>query len=1254
MLTNDWHIKVKRTFRYFRLKLVRKITSFKRGVIFTSLFYLLVFGLLFFVFENLFYSTSVFQVNQEEFYKTLQEKETYAEETISRIKEVLGNEDITALYQMKDLYEESERREVSFHIYQGDQLEFWTSNDVALRGVSDFNFASEFYYVTDNAHVVVLQSFFREYRCVALIKIKDNIFPRKNSLNNHYAKAFQLPGSVIISAEKGIEDDVLSFSSKEGDYLFSLSNTMIHKENTVYLVAAVVCWLLVICSFLFILNAFLKYVEKWHPARYKHAMICAFFAWFLVIFLHAYFRYPTLWFENDFISTLSYHSAFAPTISHLFAYAMFLYGLLFLYRNRIPNKVINPDTMPPLYVKMMILILKTISFLLLIYVFEIIKDMVYHSNMNVAVSFIQELRVETFLLLLLELIGAYFYYWFISRVKKFYQDKRNTRTIIYIHLILTVACVCFYAFFGSWLEVVLFLLVSCMILFIDLYETYYPISGFLYSAPISFIFINLIVGLSYHYSTLKMESQYKQMANQISVDNCVYQDEIAESILKDKNLFLITDSRLIRWVRLNSSETEDLVETYLWDAYFKIFEDKYDFEVQICSPSDSLYLRKPNFEKAVYADFNSIAPMMRQLDVTRFYANQNEKLAISYLGYVQMDSISVYLKFYRKTTYDRVSLLEQSIRQTKVFENLSKAKYLNGELSYSDGEFHYPIFMSWLNPEENDSEDYKIFLNYYTHYVHVFDSGKSVAVVSVPERKSYIYVILTTYLFAAYVLTAIVYFSLREIRKNLMKKSKSLLTRMQLLFVIPIISAFMVLAVATFPFFMDQYEKSQFSEIKENAIAVQQNVQAVVGLSDNLSDQRMTLFSKIKELSNLFQLDVVLYDVNGRLQASSRPLVMYADKRQSHLVYPVIKFQTLPELFRKETVRSIDCYSHYVKAYNLQNKCVGYIRLMSHKAYYQVQNEIFNILVVVVDIYMFISIISIFIIWLLNKRTTKPLVLLSERFTQVRLTGENSLIDYQENDEIGDLVKQYNKMVLELQDSADRLARSEREFAWREMARRIAHEIKNPLTPMKLSVQQCMRKRVLDPDNFDEYFQKTSKILIDQIDNLSNIASEFSSFAKASEARYTAVDIVDKLQSTVELFANNSEDVSFHLNLNGYEHEFIWMDDKQLLQIFNNLFRNAIQSIPSNREGRVDVTFYEKDDSAFVEITDNGCGISPENRGKMFQPNFTTKTSGMGLGLAIVKNILLSSGGDIWFDSELNKGTTFFVKIPIYQAKDIE
>ena len=256
---------------------------------------------------------------------------------------------------------------------------------------------------------------------------------------------------------------------------------------------------------------------------------------------------------------------------------------------------------------------------------------------------------------------------------------------------------------------------------------------------------------------------------------------------------------------------------------------------------------------------------------------------------------------------------------------------------------------------------------------------------------------------------------------------------------------------------------------------------------------------------------------------------------------------------------------------------------------------------------------------------------------------------YLEFDEIGDLVEQYNKMVEQLMVSAENLARSEREFAWREMARRIAHEIKNPLTPMKLSVQQCQRKRVLDPDNFDNYFNKTCNILIDQIDNLSNIASEFSSFAKASESRGVKMDIVEKLESTVNLFASNSEEVSFLLNLNGYKHEYVLMDDKQILQVFNNLFRNAIQAIPDGRNGLVNVSLNVEEENVLIEIRDNGCGIPKENRAEMFRPNFTTKTSGMGLGLAIVKNILLAAKGDIWFESEENVGTSFFVRIPLYK-----
>ena len=146
--------------------------------------------------------------------------------------------------------------------------------------------------------------------------------------------------------------------------------------------------------------------------------------------------------------------------------------------------------------------------------------------------------------------------------------------------------------------------------------------------------------------------------------------------------------------------------------------------------------------------------------------------------------------------------------------------------------------------------------------------------------------------------------------------------------------------------------------------------------------------------------------------------------------------------------------------------------------------------------------------------------------------------------------------------------------------------------------------------------------------------------------------LIEKLESTVELFASNSEEVSFSLNLNGHKHEYILMDDKQILQVFNNLFRNAIQAIPDGRNGLVNVSLSLDGENVLIEIRDNGCGIPPENRTEMFRPNFTTKTSGMGLGLAIVKNILLAARGDIWFESEENVGTSFFVTIPLYKEED--
>ena len=263
----------------------------------------------------------------------------------------------------------------------------------------------------------------------------------------------------------------------------------------------------------------------------------------------------------------------------------------------------------------------------------------------------------------------------------------------------------------------------------------------------------------------------------------------------------------------------------------------------------------------------------------------------------------------------------------------------------------------------------------------------------------------------------------------------------------------------------------------------------------------------------------------------------------------------------------------------------------------------------------------------------------------MRFGHRNEKIDYQLNDEIGQLVAQYNRTIDELEKSAKLLAQSEREKAWKTMARQIAHEINNPLTPMKLTIQQLQRTKKIGSEGFDEYFEKSTLTLIEQIDNLSRIAGTFSNFARIPEAHFKKVDVAAKLYSVVQLFKHNNEQVQ--ISFEGESKDItVLADPEQLTQVFNNLLKNAIQSITSDKAGLIKVRIRKTDKEAVIEIEDNGMGIADEFIDKLFTPNFTTKSTGMGLGLTITKNIIEITGGTINFTTRKNEGTTFIISLP--------
>ncbi|HPT11724.1 MAG TPA: ATP-binding protein, partial [Bacteroidales bacterium] len=240
----------------------------------------------------------------------------------------------------------------------------------------------------------------------------------------------------------------------------------------------------------------------------------------------------------------------------------------------------------------------------------------------------------------------------------------------------------------------------------------------------------------------------------------------------------------------------------------------------------------------------------------------------------------------------------------------------------------------------------------------------------------------------------------------------------------------------------------------------------------------------------------------------------------------------------------------------------------------------------------------------------------------------------------------YNRMIDELDESAKKLARSERELAWREMARQIAHEIKNPLTPMKLNVQQLFKWWKDEVPDFKNRLETFTVNQIEYIDNLSSIATAFSNFARLPSADPVEMDLISQLKKTVELFSQ-TDGINIELRCGNLTRVMMMADKEHMNGIFSNLIKNAIQAIPVGRTGRIDITVSAVAGKALLVFKDNGQGIPEELKSKMFTPNFTTKSSGMGLGLSIVKRYVETAGGTVWYESKQGVGTSFFIELPV-------
>ena len=477
----------------------------------------------------------------------------------------------------------------------------------------------------------------------------------------------------------------------------------------------------------------------------------------------------------------------------------------------------------------------------------------------------------------------------------------------------------------------------------------------------------------------------------------------------------------------------------------------------------------------------------------------------------------------------------------------------------------------------------------------------------------------------------------------------SLRIRIFLSMIVLIIVASVLLASISIFQFKNEAKQYHQERLEHKEDAIKENILYVLSNTTYpLTPNNLSLIfkDKIHELSDIHNLEINIYSLDGKLLKSSKSRFSI-DPVASPIPKYILKLVQSSVEKRYVDIKNTDGKknrSSYSLIKDDKFKPLGILNLpyVEDDSYYQA--ELQNFLIRLAQVYTFMLLVAFAVAYFLSSYITKSLKTISDKLSETSLNQKNEKIVLEASSkEINLLIKAYNAMVDELEESALKLAQSEREEAWREMAKQVAHEIKNPLTPMRLTVQSFQRKFNPNDPNLRQKINDYSETLIQQIDTMSAVASAFSNFASMPAQQNETLNVVNVVELTMDLF--NEEYVHFKA-----EEETIIskIDRTQLIRIITNLVKNAIQAIPESQEKKaVCVNIKKESGHVIITVADNGIGIAPEDFSRIFEPKFTTKTSGMGLGLSIIKNIIENYNGTITFESQKGKGTTFTVSLPI-------
>lgn len=525
---------------------------------------------------------------------------------------------------------------------------------------------------------------------------------------------------------------------------------------------------------------------------------------------------------------------------------------------------------------------------------------------------------------------------------------------------------------------------------------------------------------------------------------------------------------------------------------------------------------------------------------------------------------------------------------------------------------------------------------------------------------------LFSYLFCSFLLLSAFFWLLNllirsRLNKYLLKANWQLNIRNQVHGTIIFVSviSFLVIGIATILFFISRYENTNREKLSRTIHVMENEVRntfsEVAMFDDEIklydSAYRQKLDRTVTKISEIHAADINVYDIDGKLQASSLPIPYdkgIVSTRIDPVAYYHMNIKKEVQYFKEEQIGSLHFISNYVPVLDETGRDYAYLNIPYFTSQSKLKQEISNFLVTIINLNAFIFLISGIVAFYITNRITNSFTFISNKMREVNLVKKNEAIEWKRNDEIGELVKEYNKMVGKLDDSAAALVKSEREGAWREMARQVAHEIKNPLTPMKLSLQYLQKSIHENLPNNKELTASVARTLVEQIDHLSQIAGEFSQFANIGIPKNEIFDLHEQLRTVILLY---SSEENRNVKWNPVSRALkIFSDKTHINRLFTNLLQNALQAIPEDQKAFIEIDESILEGSILITVKDNGSGIPAEMQSKIFTPNFTTKTSGTGLGLAMCKGIVEQAKGKIWFETYPGNGTRFFVELPLAEG----